>query len=287
MQTTIIWTGATSSSVSFIRIWPGKRKIAGHFVDGNHRAAALNCGKIGSKDDAEGKKVYFVNVPHTENNVVAVIIMPCVPIDRNFANKMRSISQKSQSTYSKQQSHTVQENLSHVIEIVRKQCVGKVIGYHWSVLGEEMKNDVERGEIERTLQDDNYSCFKQYTKHVTTWIKLVSQEIIQVLSKENNLGLSSDKELSNLFKAKVKPTSADYSGYHIFLFSKINMLVKFMKTDPNDVFKPRRFLRTGYTDKVYIFVQIVIWSMIYKEANLRLRLFFSNSNPKQQNLMMH
>jgi len=116
-------------------------KVVAHFSDGNHRAAALNCALTGSGDDVEGKKEHYINSPHDEKSVVAVIIMPDL-IDADFAKKMRTISCKSQSTSCQQRSHTVQEKNSYAIEIVRKQFVGQGIGCLWGVLGENMKRDV-------------------------------------------------------------------------------------------------------------------------------------------------
>jgi hypothetical protein len=46
-----------------------KTKVVAHFVDGNHRAAALNCALSGSGDDVEAKYEYYENFPHDEKNV--------------------------------------------------------------------------------------------------------------------------------------------------------------------------------------------------------------------------
>jgi len=261
-----------------------KTKVVAHFVDGNHRAAALNCALTGSGDDVEAKKEYYENFPHDEKNVVAVIIVPIEPMNNIFAHQMRSISQKSQSTCSKQQSHTIRENLFHLIEILRKQCLQNKISYLWSDLGEEMRKDAESITLLTYLHEKNYSCFEKYTNLVTGWIDKVSGVIIHVLESEaDNLDLSKgDQDMRNLFKAKKCPTSADYEeNSHIFPFSKSNMLAKFLVDDPNDVFREKRFLRTGFIDKDLITVQILLWAMISKEANQHLRLLFSNSNPKQ------
>ena len=261
-----------------------KTKVVAHVVDGNHRAAALNCALSGSGDDVEAKNEYYENFPHDEKNVVAVIIVPIEPMNNIFAHQMRSISQKSQSTCSKQQSHTIRENLFHLIEILRKQCLQKKISYLWSDLGEEMRKDAESITLFTYLQQMDYSCFEKYTKLVTGWIDKVSGVIINVLENEaDNLDLSKgDQDMRNLFKAKKFPTSADYEeNSHIFPFSKSNMLAKFLVDDPNDVFREKRFWRTGFIDKDLITVQILLWAMISKEANQHLRLLFSNSNPKQ------
>jgi hypothetical protein len=262
-----------------------KTKVVAHFVDGNHRAAALNCALIGSGDDVvKAKREYYENFPHAEKNVLAVIIVPIGPINSIFADKMRSTSQKSQSTCSKQQSHTVRENLFHLIEIVRKQCLQNGISYLWRGLGELMRNDVD-SVLPTYLEQNNYQPFINYAQHVTDWIGKVSEEILHVLEKEvDNLHLSSGKDgkaWRNLFKPKVSPTSAEYTIFHIFPFSKSNILANFLADSPNDVFKTNRFLRTGFSDKDLIIVQFLLWSMISKEANQHLRLLFSNSNPKQ------
>ena len=109
----------------------------------------------------EGKKEHYINSPHDEKSVVAVIIVPDL-IDADFAKKMRTISCKSQSTSCQQRSHTVQEKNSYAIEIVRKQCVGQGIGCLWGVLGENMKRDVQSGDMKTTLEKGEYSCFKKY-----------------------------------------------------------------------------------------------------------------------------
>ena len=260
-------------------------KVVAHFVDGNHRAAALNCALTGSGDDVEGKRKYYENSPHNEQSVVAVIIVPD-SIDADFLGKMQTISRISQNTSCKQQSHTVREKISYAIEIVRKQCIGQRIGYLWGVLGYEMKQDVERGNLTTPLQ--KYSCFENYEKCVSEWIEMVSQQIEQVV-RNPDLHLLNDvapgKELRNLFKNKTKPSDADYVDYHIFPFPKSNMLDSFLKNHPDDVFKETRFSRTGFKDRDLIIVQILLWSMTSHEANQCLRLLFSNSNPTVHQLL--
>ena len=262
-------------------------KVVAHFVDGNHRAAALNCALTGSGDDVEGKRKYYENSPHNEQSVVAVIIVPD-SIDADFAGKMRTISRKSQKTSCQQQSHTVREKISYAIEIVRKQCVGQGIGYLWVVLGYEMKKDVASGNMTTTLQNGEYSCFEKYEKCVSEWIGEVSQQIEQVV-RNSDLHLLNDvapgKVLSNLFKNKTKPSDADYVVYHIFPFPKSNMLDSFLKNHPDDVFRETRFSRTGFKDRDLIIVQILLWSMTSHEANQCLRLLFSNSNPTVHQLL--
>jgi hypothetical protein len=235
----------------------------------------------------EGKKEYYGNSPHDEKSVVAVIIVPDL-IDADFAEKMLTISRKSQSTSCQQQSHTVREKISYAIEIVRKQCVGQGIGYLWGVLGYEMKQDVESGDMKTTLQNGEYSCFEKYEKCVSEWIGEVSQQIEQVIRQTPNLlkDVAPGTELSDLFKNKIKPTMAEYVGYHIFPFSKPNMLASFLQNHPTNVFKQTRFFRTGFTDRDLIIIQILLWSMTSHEANQCLRLLFSNSNPKEHQLLL-
>jgi hypothetical protein len=70
-------------------------------------------------------------------------------------------------------------------------------------------------------------------------------------------------------------------NHDIFPHSKENLLGKFMKSEPLDVFKEGHFNRGQHKDVDLIVAQILLWPMLSKKANQSLSLLFSNSNPSE------
>ena len=235
-------------------------KVVAHFVDGNHRAAALNCAWIGyGDDDLDGKNKYYRVCPHADKEVQTTILIP-PKLTNKFHTKMRSLSFKSQQSVEKISKHGRREFFQSLMD-----SLGKILGQDcYLYRGEEQgkKTDDDINEHISNVAQGIQSLFENNSEEMSNWD-----------SQDKFARLRDHADWSILFKKKKKKTEKDNGKYYESFSYHCDIAENIIPTiirRLGNIESEKRYQRKPFTAHEFELVQLLLWSRLSKTTHTQL-----------------
>ena len=238
-------------------------KVVLHFVDGNHRAAALNCALVGfgKDDDVVGRTAYYENFPHGALRVVTTVIVP-QELNLKFAHEMRKLSFEVQHSVASLKKHGMRELVINIMKSLHEQLRGRFL-FEADETGKMIITD----EIDQHIFKVALAIHSLYTNNGNVWNQVVPR--MKVESKEC--------DWTNLFKKTNKHGEyIDKFCYHCDCAENtIPTIVHRSGNFENEA----RYNRSPFKWLHFELAQLLLWSRLSQDTHTRLLNWLRDGNP--------
>ena len=244
-----------------------------HFVDGNHRAAALNCALTGSGDDVEAKKEYYENFPHDEKKVETTILVP-IKLTNVFHEKMRNLSFSSQRSVGKITKHGKKEFITRMIDSLHIQLKQSSEKYYLFRKKREMKTE-----------DDIHEHIQMVAAKILELFRSLREE--EMMNQDSDYKFAELKKIKDLDwsilfkkkKKKRKENTEEYADKFWYHCDNAENVIPTIIRRLGNIESEKRYQRSPFNAHVFELAQLLLWSTLSKSTHEQLLGWISHNDP--------
>jgi hypothetical protein len=250
-----------------------KTKVVAHFVDGNHRAAALNCAWIGSGDDVEAKNEYYENFPHNEKKVETTILVP-IKLTNVFHEKMRNLSFSSQRSVGKITKHGKKEFITRMIDSLHIQLKQSSEKYYLFRKKREIKTE-----------DDIHEHIQMVAAKILELFRSLREE--EMMNQDSDYKFAELKKIKDLDwsilfkkkKKKRKENTEEYADKFWYHCDNAENVIPTIIRRLGNIESEKRYQRSPFNAHVFELAQLLLWSTLSKSTHHQLLGWISHNDP--------